>query len=163
MKENGGHRPTWRLVVAACAVVAVAAVIGVTSAAGHGGRKSGTINVLLKNSVFEIVNNNGDKNIGDSFAFNAEIWDANGGDHPIGHFDGACTATTADDSRAVCTDVFSLDGRGEITTTGVDPISGVPDVDPIVGGDGEFQTARGEVHLGDVNGAVITATLILRR
>jgi hypothetical protein len=147
--------------VASAAILAVA-VIGVSSAAGHGGAKSGTLSVLLKNSVFEIVDNNGTTNIGDSFAFNAEIWDVNG-EAPIGHFDGACTATTADDSRAVCIDVFSFDGRGEITTTGVSPISGVADVDPIVGGDGEFQTVRGEVHLGDVNQPVITATLILRR
>jgi hypothetical protein len=160
--KGSALKTKWSVLAAACAAAVIATVGGVTTASGHGGTKSPTINVLLKNSVFEIVDNNGDKNIGDSFAYNAEMWDAQGA-HLLGRFDGACTVTTADDSRALCSDVFTFDGRGEITTTGVSLLSGIPDVDPIVGGDGEFQTVRGEVHLGDTNGPVITATLVLRR
>jgi hypothetical protein len=138
--------------------------MGVTAASGKSTTQSNgnSISVLLKNSVFQVVDNNGDLNIGDSFAFNAEMWDAAGAKR-LGRVDGACTATTADDTLALCNTVYTFTGRGEISTTGVSPLSGVADVDPIVGGDGQFQTARGEVHFGDSTGAVIEVTLLLRR
>ena len=82
-----------------------------------------------------------------SFAFNAQMWNAAGG-RKIGHVDGACTETRANNSRVLCDVVFTFAGRGEISTTGLAPSNGAPDTDPIVGGDREFRNASGQADFG---------------
>jgi hypothetical protein len=142
-------------------VVMLGGVIGLAQAADQGVTKPTTIHVVLKHSTFQIVDNNGSQNIGDTFAFNAQIWNA-GGDQRIGFVDGACTATTADDTRALCNTVYTFRGRGEISTTGVSPLSGAADIDPIVGGDKQFRNVRGQVDFGNSTGATIRVTLELQ-
>jgi hypothetical protein len=88
------------------------------------------------------------------------MWNA-GGHRRIGFVDGACTATTADDTRALCNVVYTFRGRGEISTTGVSPLSGAADIDPIVGGDRQFRNVRGQVDFGNSTGTTTRVTLEL--
>jgi hypothetical protein len=149
----------------AATVVCVTAVlsggIALAAASSQGVTEPTTIRILLKNSQFQIVDNNGNINIGDTFAFNAQMWNANGERH-IGRVDGACTATTADDTLALCSVVYTFPGRGEISTTGLSPLSGAADTDPIVGGDGQFRNVRGQVNFGDSTGTTIRVSLQLQ-
>ena len=147
-------------VAAASAVVLVGGGVGLAAASSQGVHKPTTIHVLMKHSEGQEVDNNGKKNIGDSFAFNAQMWNAAGG-RKIGHVDGACTETRANNSRLLCDVVFTFAGRGEISTTGLSPASGAPDTDPIVGGDGEFRNVDGQVHFGNFNEPPIKVTLEL--
>jgi hypothetical protein len=71
-------------------------------------------------------------------------------------------ATTADDTRALCNVVYTFRGRGEISTTGVSPLSGAADIDPIVGGDRQFRNVRGQVDFGNSTGTTIRVTLELQ-
>jgi hypothetical protein len=48
----------------------------------------------------------------------------------------------------LCNIVYTFAGRGEISTTGLAPSNGAPDIDPIVGGDGEFRNASGQADVG---------------
>jgi Dirigent-like protein len=148
-------------ILGVCATAAIAGGAAFAGASSPGVSKPTTIRVLLKHSVFQIVDNNGNKNIGDTFAYNAQMWNA-GGNHRLGRVDGACTATTADDTLALCNVVYTFKRRGEISTTGVSPLSGVADTDPIVGGDGQFRNVRGEVDFGNSTKAIIKVTLRLR-
>ncbi len=147
--------------IAACVAGVLAGGIGLAAASSQGVSEPTTIRVLLKHSVFQIVDNNGNINIGDTFAFNAQMWSANG-ERRLGRVDGACTSTTADDSLALCNTVYTFTRRGEISTTGVSPLSGVADVDPIVGGDEQFRNVRGQVDFGNSTGATIRVRLELQ-
>jgi hypothetical protein len=146
--------------IAASVVAVLGAGVGFAAASDQGVSEPTTIRVLLKHSVFQIVDNNGNVNIGDTFAFNAQMWSRNGR-HRLGRVDGACTSTTADDTLALCNTVYTFSGRGEISTTGVSPLSGAADIDPIVGGDRQFRNVRGQVEFGNSTGATIRVTLEL--
>ena len=161
MRTTFNSRGMWVSVVLIAAIGVSAGGIGLASASGGGVSQPTTIKVMMKHASFEVVDNNGNKNIGDTFAYNAKMYNAQG-NRRIGRMDGACTATTANDSLALCTSVYTFHGRGEITTTGVSPLSGVADTDPITGGDAEFHNVRGQVALGNTTGATFTATLELQ-
>jgi hypothetical protein len=148
-------------VVVGLTTLVVVGGIGLAAASEQGVTEPNRIHVVLKNSVFQIVDSNGSKNIGDTFAFNASMWNA-GGHRRIGFVDGACTATTANDTRALCNVVYTFRGRGEISTTGVSPLSGAADIDPIVGGDRQFRNVRGQVDFGNSTGTTIRVTLELQ-
>jgi len=147
-------------VAAALAMVFAGGGVGLAAASSRGIHKPTTIRVLLKHPAFQIVDNNGKKNIGDELAFNEQMWNATGRQR-IGHLDAACTVTRANDSRFLCNIVFTFTGRGEISTTGLSPESGAADTDPVVGGDGEFKNASGQADFGNFNKPTVRVTLEL--
>lgn len=77
----GGRRSA---VVAASAVALAGGGAGLAAASSQGIKKPTTIHVLVKHLAFQVVNNNGKKNMGDGLVFNGPMWDA-AGTRKIGH------------------------------------------------------------------------------
>jgi len=118
-----------------------------------------TIHMLEHDSQQKFVdlNHNNRPDSGDSFVFAGSL--TNPSTHKrIGSVEGQCVVTFGD--NALCQAQGTLSGRGTVSITGGS--GDATDFDlAVAGGTGEFQNARGQIHIHQVNDTDSVDTLHL--
>jgi len=106
---------------------------------------------------FVDLNHNHRPDTGDQFIFAGVL--TNPSTHKqAGSVTGACTVTFG--QNALCQAIGTLNGRGQVTISGIS--GNAKDFDlAVTGGTGQFQNARGQIHIHQVNDTDSVDTLHL--
>jgi hypothetical protein len=115
---------------------------------GHGGHGD-RVRVLSTNTEENFLDlGSAGPSLGDQFVFSSDLT-AHG--RAVGHTGVTCTLTSVARDESQCVGTAWLDGRGQITITGL--VAGQPDVFefPITGGTGAFVGASGRLVVREVS------------